>query len=48
VSENILNIIIAAPLQSTAMLSGISNGSVKALYVLGENPMQSDPDTSHV
>jgi predicted molibdopterin-dependent oxidoreductase YjgC len=30
------------------MLSGISNGSVKALYVLGENPMQSDPDTSHV
>ena len=30
------------------MLSGILEGSVKALYVLGENPMQSDPDTSHV
>ena len=30
------------------MLSGVSEGSVKALFVLGENPMQSDPDTSHV
>ncbi len=30
------------------MLTGLSDGSVKALYVMGENPMQSDPDTSHV
>jgi len=30
------------------MLSGAMDGSVKALYVLGENPMQSDPDSSHV
>ncbi len=31
-----------------AMLSGLSDGSVKALYVMGENPIQSDPDTKHV
>ncbi len=31
-----------------AMLSGLSDGSVKALYVMGENPVQSDPDTKHV
>ena len=31
-----------------AMLSGLSEGSVKALYVLGENPMVSDPDVTHV
>jgi formate dehydrogenase alpha subunit len=30
------------------MVSGILDGSVKALYVLGENPMLSDPDTTHV
>ena len=30
------------------MLTGLSDGSVKALYVMGENPMQSDPDTHHV
>jgi len=30
------------------MLSGITDGSVKALYVLGENPVVSDPDTNHV
>jgi len=30
------------------MLSGITDGSVKALYVLAENPMVSDPDTKHV
>ena len=31
-----------------AMLTGLSDGSVKAMYVMGENPMQSDPDTHHV
>ncbi len=30
------------------MLTGLAHGSVKALYVMGENPMQSDPDTQHV
>ena len=30
------------------MLTGLSDGSVKALYVMGENPMQSDPDANHV
>jgi len=30
------------------MLSGLSEGTVKALYVMGENPIQSDPDTAHV
>ncbi len=30
------------------MLAGITEGSVKALYVLAENPIMSDPDTSHV
>jgi len=30
------------------MLSGLVEGSVKALYVLGENPIVSDPDTNHV
>lgn len=30
------------------MLSGVLDGKVKALYVVGENPMVSDPDTHHV
>jgi formate dehydrogenase alpha subunit len=30
------------------MLSGITDGSVKALYVMGENPIVSDPDSAHV
>ncbi len=30
------------------MLSSLSSGSIKALYVVGENPMLSDPDTAHV
>jgi formate dehydrogenase alpha subunit len=30
------------------MLSGLSEGSLKALYVVGENPMVSDPDIGHV
>lgn len=31
-----------------AMLEGLEKGSVKALFILGENPMVSDPDVSHV
>ena len=30
------------------MLEGLNDGSVKALFVMGENPVQSDPDASHV
>ena len=30
------------------ILSGLSEGTVKALYILGENPMVSDPDVGHV
>lgn len=30
------------------MLSGLLDGSLKALYVVGENPMLSDPDSAHV
>jgi len=30
------------------MLKGLSDGSVKALYIVGENPIVSDPDTAHV
>jgi len=30
------------------MLSGLTDGSVKALFIMGENPVQSDPDTGHV
>lgn len=31
-----------------AVLHGIEEGKVKALYVFGENPMRSDPDINHV
>jgi formate dehydrogenase alpha subunit len=30
------------------MLSGIEAGTVRAFYVMGENPIVSDPDSSHV
>lgn len=30
------------------MISGIEDGSVHSLYVLGENPVVSDPDSNHV
>jgi formate dehydrogenase alpha subunit len=30
------------------ILSGLSEGTVKALYITGENPMVSDPDVGHV
>jgi formate dehydrogenase alpha subunit len=32
----------------TAMVDGASEGSIQALYVMGENPMVSDPDVNHV
>jgi len=32
----------------TEMLAGAENGTVKALYIMGENPMLSDPDVTHV
>jgi formate dehydrogenase alpha subunit len=30
------------------VIAGLSDGSVKALYIVGENPMVSDPDAHHV
>ena len=30
------------------MFAGLLDGEVKALYIMGENPMLSDPDTAHV
>lgn len=30
------------------MITGLHEGTVKALYVVGENPIMSDPDTRHV
>jgi len=32
----------------TDMITAARKGEVKALYVMGENPMMSDPDTTHV
>jgi formate dehydrogenase major subunit len=32
----------------TEMIGGIDAGKVRALYVMGENPMLSDPDINHV
>ena len=32
----------------TAMVEGACEGSIKAIYVMGENPMVSDPDVNHV
>jgi formate dehydrogenase major subunit/formate dehydrogenase alpha subunit len=32
----------------TEMLKGLDTGSVRGLYVIGENPMTSDPDLNHV
>ncbi len=32
----------------TDMITAASKGDVKALYIMGENPMMSDPDTSHI
>jgi predicted molibdopterin-dependent oxidoreductase YjgC len=32
----------------TALIDGAGDGSTQALYVMGENPMLSDPDVNHV
>jgi formate dehydrogenase major subunit/formate dehydrogenase alpha subunit len=32
----------------TEMIPGILDGKIKALYILGEDPIMSDPDTEHV
>ncbi len=32
----------------TDMFKGIEEGKVKALYIMGENPMLSDPDLAHI
>lgn len=32
----------------TEMIPGILDGKIKALYVLGEDPVMSDPDTKHI
>jgi len=32
----------------TEMVSGAKDGTLKALYIMGENPMLSDPDINHV
>ncbi len=32
----------------TEMLTGVETGQVRCLYVIGENPMTSDPDLNHV
>ncbi|PKG74133.1 formate dehydrogenase subunit alpha [Shewanella sp. GutCb] len=33
---------------ATEMMQGLTHGSLKALYVMGENPVLSDPDQKHV
>lgn len=33
---------------ATEMFPGVLQGSVKAMYIMGENPVLSDPDVSHV
>ena len=35
-------------LTATEMIPGIADGKIKALYILGEDPVMSDPDTNHV
>lgn len=32
----------------TEMIPGILEGKIKALYIMGEDPMTSDPDTNHI
>ena len=32
----------------TEMIPGILDGSIKSLYILGEDPVMSDPDTKHI
>lgn len=35
-------------LKATEMIPAALSGNIKALYIIGENPLISDPDTSHV
>jgi len=35
-------------LSITEMIDAIDQGKIKALYIIGENPMLSDPDASHI
>jgi formate dehydrogenase alpha subunit len=37
-----------AGLTITDMMTAAQKGEIKALYVMGENPLMSDPDTSHI
>jgi len=32
----------------TEMMPGIAQGKIKAMYILGEDPVMSDPDTAHI
>ena len=32
----------------TEMIPGLADGRVKALYIMGEDPVMSDPDTTHI
>lgn len=32
----------------TEIIPGVLEGTTKALYILGENPMMTDPDTNHI
>jgi formate dehydrogenase major subunit/formate dehydrogenase alpha subunit len=32
----------------TEMIPGILDGNIKALYIMGEDPLMSDPDTNHI
>ena len=43
-----LNISSKPGLTVTEMISGAASGQVKAIYVMGENPVLSDPDKHHV
>ena len=38
----------AAGMTAPEMLDRALSGSLKALFIMGENPMMSDPDTSHI
>ena len=38
----------AVGLTVTEMLKGLATGRVRGLYIIGENPMTSDPDLNHV
>ena len=35
-------------LTATEMIPGIMEGKIKALYIMGEDPVMSDPDTNHI